>query len=164
MSLLYADGLGPNQHWSLVHPPRTPSTQAKDKPLTPKSSKPLSTRIYFYLHGSVPANSVAKPPCADTPKRRRMARRGHIRRYADMTVGGLGWLTPIRAYTGTPLADMPVRGKNTPIRPENTPIRRSRSKHADTPIRRSRRQIRRYADLGRKDGTVYWCFGDGAWD
>ena len=72
-----------------------------------------------------------------------MARRGHIRRYADTTVGGLGWLTPIRAYAGTPLADMPVRGKNTPIRPENTPIRRYADPGANTPIRR-------YADPGGK--------------
>ena len=100
----------------------------------------------------MPANSVAKPPCADTPIRRRMARRGHIRRYADTTVGGLGWLTPIRAYAGTPLADMPVRGKNTPIR-------RSRSKYADTPIRRSRRQIRRYADRPIWAGRMARCIG-----
>ena len=106
-------------------------------------------------HISVPANSVAKPPCADTPKRRRMARRGHIRRYADTTVGGLGWLTPIRAYAGTPLADMPVRGKNTPIRPENTPIRRSRSKHADTPIQEANTPIRRSGQGGWHGVSVY---------
>ena len=115
-----------------------------------------SYHLFYHFQNrlSVPANSVAKPPCADTPIRRRMARRGHIRRYADTTVGGLGWLTPIRAYAGTPLADMPVRGKNTPIR-------RSRSKYADTPIQEANTPIRRYADLGREDGTVYRCIGAG---
>ena len=101
-------------------------------------------------HTSVPANSVAKPPCADTPKRRRMARRGHIRRYADTTVGGLGWLTPIRAYAGTQIC----RYADTP------------GKHADTPIQE---QIRRYADPGGKYAdtpsgqglSVYRCIGAG---
>ena len=107
----------------------------------------------------MPANSVAKPPCADTPKRRRMARRGHIRRYADTTVGGLGWLTPIRAYAGTPLADMPVRGKNTPIRPENTPIRRYADPGANTPIRRYADPGGKYADTPIWAGRMARCIG-----
>ena len=108
----------------------------------------IAAHRHLFLMISVPANSVAKPPCADTPIRRRMARRGHIRRYADTTVGGLGWLTPIRAYAGTPLADMPVRGKNTPIR-------RSRSKYADTPIQEANTPIRR-SGQGGWHGVSVW--------
>ena len=106
--------------------------------------------MYVCMYISVPANSVAKPPCADTPIRRRMARRGHIRRYADTTVGGLGWLTPIRAYAARRYAAICRSGGK---------IGRYADPGANTPIRRSRRQIRRYADLGREDGTVYWCVG-----
>jgi len=111
------------------------------------------------LHSSVPANSVAKPPCADTPIRRRMARRGHIRRYADTTVGGLGWLTPIRAYAGTPLADMPVRGKNTPIRRYARKIRRYADPGANTPIRRYANPGGKYADTPIWAGRMARCIG-----
>ena len=114
------------------------------------------------LHSSVPANSVAKPPCADTPIRRRMARRGHIRRYADTTVGGLGWLTPIRAYAGTPLADMPVRGKirryaDTPGKYADTPIQEQIRRYADTRIQEANTPIRRSGQGGWHGVSVYRC-------
>ena len=94
---------------------------------------------------SVPANSVAKPPCADTPKRRRMARRGHIRRYADTTVGGL------RQYAHTPVRRSPICRSGGKIRRyADTP-----GKYADTPIQE---QIRRYADPGGKYAdTPIWA-------